>query len=76
MPINFLQEVNISDFLEVEGNVKIDSTGYLQLPLGTTAQRPASPQKGMIRYNSSDDVVEVYARGPEGNAWRSLAFSE
>ena len=76
MPINFLQEVNISNFLEVEGNVKIDSTGYLQLPLGTTAQRPSSPQKGMIRYNSSLDEVEVYARGPEGNSWRPLSFAE
>ena len=76
MPVVFLQQVNITDFLEVEGNVKVDSTGYLQLPLGTTAQRPSSPQKGMIRYNSSNDEVEVYARGPEGNQWRSLAFGE
>lgn len=36
------------------------STGYFDLPTGTTAQRPGSPAVGMIRYNTSIGVVEAY----------------
>ena len=72
MAINFLQQVNISDFLEVEGNLRVDSTGYVQLPVGTTAQRPSSPSVGMIRYNSTNGKVEAYVPGKEGELWTSL----
>lgn len=41
------------------------STGGLYLPVGTTAQRPASPVTGQIRFNSTTNVVEVY----NGSAW-------
>ena len=36
------------------------STGYFKLPNGTTAQRPASPNVGMIRYNSDLGTNESY----------------
>jgi hypothetical protein len=36
------------------------STGYFDLPTGTTAQRPASPVVGMIRYNTTESKYEVY----------------
>jgi len=36
------------------------STGYFDLPTGTTAQRPVSPNTGMIRYNSTETAYEVY----------------
>ena len=36
------------------------STGYFDLPGGTTAQRPATPQTGNIRYNSTTGFAEVY----------------
>jgi ribosomal protein S12 len=73
MPVVFLQQVNITDFLEVEGNVKVDSTGYLQLPVGTTAQRPSSANAGMIRYNSTSGKVEAYVPGKEGALqWTNL----
>jgi len=36
------------------------STGFLSLPNGTTAQRPASTANGVMRYNTSNNVVEVY----------------
>ena len=36
------------------------STGYLDLPAGTTAQRPVSPVVGMIRYNTTTSSYEVY----------------
>jgi hypothetical protein len=36
------------------------STGYFDLPAGTTAQRPATPTTGNIRYNSTTGFAEVY----------------
>ena len=36
------------------------STDALQIAKGTTAQRPGSPADGMIRYNTSTDVIEEY----------------
>ena len=41
-------------------NTIIDDTGYIQLPVGTTAQRPISPVAGMIRFNTSLGYVEIY----------------
>ena len=43
-------------------------TSHWTLPVGTTAQRPASPAVGMIRYNSTQSAFEGYASG----AWSSL----
>jgi hypothetical protein len=43
--------------------------GAIQLPIGTTAQRPSSPVAGMIRYNSTNALVEIYIDGQ----WKSLA---
>ena len=45
------------------GEVIFNSTGSIQLPAGTTAQRPGSPTNGDIRYNSSDHEVEAYKNG-------------
>ena len=39
------------------------STGYFDLPAGTTAQRPGSPVNGMIRYNTTLSKVEAYQNG-------------
>ncbi len=77
MPVVFLQEVNITDFLEVEGNLKVDSTVYIQLPKGTTHQRP-TPVKDMRRYNTTTDKVEVVSVDPERGTltWRNLAYEE
>jgi hypothetical protein len=48
------------------GIVKITSTGSLQLPKGTEAERP-TPQTGMIRYNTDENLFEGY----DGN-WIAL----
>jgi hypothetical protein len=50
------------------GNVLLSGTGYLDLPVGTTAQRPGSPSSGMVRFNSSTTGFEGY----NGTAWGSL----
>ena len=46
-----------------------NSTDSIQIPVGTTAQRDATPVTGQIRYNTSNSSFEGY--GP-GNAWGSL----
>ena len=43
------------------------STGYFDLPAGTTGQRPGSPTSGNIRYNTSTGGFEGYT-----TAWGSI----
>ena len=50
------------------GDVTMSSTGYVLIPSGTTAQRPASPANGEIRYNTTLNQFEGYASG----VWGSL----
>ena len=38
-------------------NITANSAGALGIPVGTTAQRPASAVNGMIRYNTSLSVL-------------------
>ena len=45
------------------GDVVNLGTGATKLQEGTTAQRPASPQEGMIRKNSTLGVIEGYSGG-------------
>ncbi len=50
-------------------NTIINDTGFLQLPAGSTAQRPAG-STGMIRVNTNTTpyVLEIYQSG----VWRTL----
>ena len=50
------------------GNILMSGTGTLDLPVGTTAQRPGSPNNGMIRYNSTLTRYEGYS----GSAWSQI----
>jgi hypothetical protein len=45
-----------------------DTTGAVQLPSGTTAERPVSPSNGEMRYNTTDNKVEYY----DGASWFQL----
>jgi len=49
-------------------NTTISDSGFIQLPLGTTTQRPSSPENGMMRFNSELKTVEVWS----GSFWRYL----
>lgn len=42
------------------GDITMTGTGFLDLPVGTTAQRPGSPSAGMVRYNSTLGQFEGY----------------
>lgn len=48
------------------GDVVLGTTTALELPDGTTAQRPGSPVNGMIRYNTSLSTFEGYKSGAWG----------
>lgn len=43
------------------------TTGAAQLPVGTTAQRPATPVTGMMRVNTTTVKLEYY----NGSAWKA-----
>ena len=49
-------------------NTTIDDTSDLNIPSGTTGQRPASPESGMIRRNTTLSTTEYY----DGTQWRNL----
>jgi hypothetical protein len=51
---------------DAEGGVRLPSTNYLKLPSGFTHERPTTPEDGMIRFNNSLGVVEVYRLGSWG----------
>jgi hypothetical protein len=50
------------------GDVLLSGTGVLDLPVGTTAERPGTPTSGMIRFNSSLTQFEGY----NGTAWGQI----
>jgi hypothetical protein len=52
--------------------VGTSATGALKLPVGTTAERPATPSSGQFRINSTTGVVELYLN----STWQSVGFSE
>jgi hypothetical protein len=58
------------------GNASYDtataSTGYFDLPAGTTAQRPASPATGMVRYNTTLSSYEAYT----GTTWKQISLAD
>ena len=50
------------------GSINMSGTGYIDIPAGTTAQRPGSPNSGMIRFNTSLTTFEGY----NGTAWGNI----
>jgi hypothetical protein len=50
------------------GDVILGTTTALELPDGTTAQRPGSPVNGMIRYNTTLNQFEGY----KASAWGAI----
>ncbi len=42
------------------------STGYFDMPAGTTAQRPGSPAVGNMRWNTTDEALEHYGGATGG----------
>lgn len=58
----------ITGDLIVTGNGTFQGTGFVLISKGTTAQRPAVPVNGQIRYNTDTAQFEGY----QGGAWGQL----
>jgi hypothetical protein len=54
--------------LTVVGLANFNTTEAIKIPVGTTAQRPASPVAGQTRYNSTLLAMEVYS----GTSWDAV----
>ena len=52
----------------ITGNIDNTATGYFDLPVGTTGQRPGTPNTGMIRFNSDLSAYEGYS----GSGWQPI----
>lgn len=47
--------------IDASQNANCTTTGAITIPVGTTAQRPASPVNGMVRFNTTNSRLEGYA---------------
>lgn len=65
MPINFDHTGNL--IVTNDGLLTFEITGAVRVPVGTTAQRPASPASGMLRYNTTLNTFEGYT-----SSWQDL----
>jgi hypothetical protein len=54
--------------LIVGGNGNFNGTGNLKIAVGTTAQRPAIPLNGMVRYNTTLSAYESFNTYPQVSA--------
>jgi hypothetical protein len=61
---------NGTDYVKV---ATLGGTGALPLPTGTTAQQPASPVTGTVRYNTTSNEFEGYSGASP--AWKSIGGS-
>jgi hypothetical protein len=57
---------------DINDLVTIDSNNSMIVPSGSLGERPASFNNGMVRYNTTDNELEVYQNG----AWREVRFKE
>ena len=54
--------------IDSSNNLIIKTTGAIKVSEGTTAERPATPQEGMIRKNSTLNMIEGYV----GGEWKEV----
>jgi hypothetical protein len=55
--------------ISLTDNLTMPGTSHFYPPTGTTAERPASPLDGMVRYNTTLSALEVY----ESSVWDPLS---
>jgi hypothetical protein len=51
-----------------------NTTSILQLPTGTTVQRPSTAAYGTMRFNTTEDKVEVYVTNSNGQGLDGWSF--
>jgi hypothetical protein len=64
----FQDDLQVDGILTVIGNAIFNSSEGIKLPVGTTALRPAIPNKGDFRFNSDNDTLEYY----NGTIWINI----
>lgn len=62
------QTLNDNIFFGYTGNVELTGDGYVQIPSGDDAARPAEPEVGMVRYNTDSTAFEGYG----ASGWGSI----
>jgi hypothetical protein len=55
--------------VKIQGNTVIYDDGVFKIGAGTTAQRPASPKEGELRYNTDEQTPERFS---QANGWQSI----
>ena len=65
----FRGSTTVDGYAAFRSSVGFDSTGGIVLPKGGTAQRPASPETGTMRYNTTTGRLEYY----NGTFWVGLS---
>jgi len=66
---NTFQEVSVTP--TAVSDQSNTSTGAFDIPSGTTAERPGSPNVGYIRYNTDDGLLEIY----DGTEWVAVSVT-
>jgi hypothetical protein len=61
---------NITNVSAVDAT--FNGTGAVKVPVGTTAQQPVSAVLGMIRFNTTKSLMEVF----DGLVWKSIGPSD
>lgn len=66
---NVVGNETVGGNLSVEGGLTVagtvNGTGAIKIATGTTAERPASPVAGQLRFNTTSNALEVYS----GTTW-------
>lgn len=63
--------------IDITNGIVMDTTNNLLLPKGLTGERPVTSLLGMIRYNTSNNEVEVFQGTSQGTGvWRALRYKE
>ena len=57
--------------IKFDGSVGVFDNGNetAQFPAGTTAERPNTPEAGMIRFNTDENTFEYY----DGTEWKAVS---
>jgi hypothetical protein len=64
MAIKILGTTVIDNSRNITG-VRVRSGNVFQIPSGNTSSRPVSPTTGTVRFNSEENVFELY----DGSSW-------
>jgi len=67
--LTFQTNGNTALTINTSQNITLNGTGAFRVPVGNTAQRPASPANGMIRYNTTTLKLEGYIN----STWANIA---